>query len=206
MKKIEALSKHWMWTVLTVLLVLVCWSPSTVHGQGKTYALRVTNPLQQESLPSQALENWGKELEKRTDGRIKVKYYPGCTLASMPQQYDAVVKGMADVGMHIIGTTMGRFPQSEVLDLPLGWPGDTTTTKVANEYYDKFKPKDLDAVKVLWLHGSGPSWVCMLKSPVNKLEDLRGVKMRTGGNNTDYMKALGGTPVGMPMTEVYDAL
>jgi TRAP-type transport system periplasmic protein len=205
MNKVKGLKASCMWVMLPVFLMLVAWSPARLSAQ-ETYSLRLTNPLQQESLVSIALENWGKELEKRTNGRMKVKYYPNATLAPMQQQYDAVVKGIAEVGMHIFGNTMGRFPQSEVLDLPLGWPNPTVVSRVANEYYNKFKPKELEAVKVLWLHGMGPGWICMLKKPVNKLDDFKGTKIRTAGNNTTYMKALGGTPVAMPMTEVYDAL
>ncbi|MBI5607045.1 MAG: TRAP transporter substrate-binding protein [Deltaproteobacteria bacterium] len=206
MKKVERISKFWIWVVLSVLLALGYWIPSQTLAAEPVYALRLTNPLQAESLVSKALENWGKDLEKRTNGRIKLKYYPNATLASMPQQYDAVVKGIAEVGMHILGNTMGRFPLSEVLDLPLGWPNSTVATRIANEYYEKFKPKELETVKVLWLHEMGPGWLCTLKKPVNTLEDLKGMKMRTAGNNANYMRALGGVPVAMPMTEVYDAL
>ena len=42
--------------------------------------------------------------------------------------------------------------------------------------------------------------------PINKLEDLKGMKMRTYGPNAKLMSLLGGTPVAMPMTDVYDAL
>jgi len=203
MTKVRAFRNGLLWAILPGLLVFLCWSSEVL---GQTYSLRVTNPLQQEALPSKALENWGKELEKRSNGRIKIKYYPDGTLAPMPQQYDAVIQGMADVGMAIFGSTIGRFPQFELMDLPVGWSDASIATKIANEYYGKFKPKELAAVKVLWLHGMGPGWVCMLKKPVNKLEDMKGQKIRTGGNNTSYMKALGGTPVGMPMPETYDAL
>jgi TRAP-type transport system periplasmic protein len=206
MKEVKRCGKSLMRAIVFSMVIALCWSPSPSAAAEQTYALRVTNPLQAESLVSKALENWGKELEKRTNGRIRVKYYPNATLASMPQQYDAVVKGLAEVGMHILGNTMGRFPMTEVLDLPLGWPSPSIAARIANDYYDKFRPKELDGVKVLWLHEMGEAWICTIKKPVNKLEDLKGMKLRTAGNNTTYMKALGGTPVAMPMTEVYDAL
>jgi len=52
---------------------------------------------------------------------VKVKLYHSATMASAVQQYDAVVKGIADIGNHVLGYTMNRFPLSEVLDLPLGF-------------------------------------------------------------------------------------
>jgi TRAP-type transport system periplasmic protein len=192
--------------LLSVLFMLLCSHLTAARAAEQTFALRLSNPLQEESLVSRAFENWGKDLEKQTNGRIKVRYYPNGTLASMPQQYDAAVGGIAEVSMHILGNTIGRFPLTQGLDLPLGWPNAIIATRVANEYYEKFKPKDLDAVKLLWIHEQGPGWFATIKKPVYKLEDLKGMKVRTAGNTANFMKALGAAPVAMPMTETYDAL
>jgi TRAP-type C4-dicarboxylate transport system substrate-binding protein len=152
------------------------------------------------------LGEWGKDLEKRTKGRVKVNYYPAGTLVPAVQAYDAVTKGISDVGNHVLGYTVGRFPLTEVLDLPLGYPNNTVPTRVANAFYAKFKPKEFDDVKVLWFHAQCPGIVHTRLKPVAKLEDLAGIKIRTYGSNAKLMSYLGGTPVAMPMTDVYDAL
>jgi TRAP-type C4-dicarboxylate transport system substrate-binding protein len=74
-----------------------------------------------------------------------------------------------------------------------------------NEYFRKFKPKEFDEVKVMYLHAHGPA-ILHTKKPVYKLEDLKGMKVRVTGLVTKIMNALGGTPVAMPMGETYDAL
>ena len=56
---------------------------------------------------------WGKEIEKRTNGAVKVNMFPGATLTPADQTYDGVVKGIADVGMAVLSYTKGRFPLSE---------------------------------------------------------------------------------------------
>jgi TRAP-type C4-dicarboxylate transport system substrate-binding protein len=117
-----------------------------------------------------------------------------------------VTKGISDVGNHVLGYTVGRFPLTEVLDLPLGYPNNTVPTKLANAFYDKFKPKEFNDVKVLWFHAQAPGIVHTKTKPITKLEDLKGMKMRTYGSNAKLMSLLGGTPVAMPMTDVYDAL
>ena len=75
-----------------------------------------------------------------------------------------------------------------------------------NEYYKKFKPKEFDEVKVMYFHGHGPGILHTRTKPVNKLEDLKGMKIRTFGSNAQLMTLLGGTPVAMPMQEAYDSI
>ena len=78
-------------------------------------------------------------------------------------------------------------------------------THLANAYYAKFKPKEFDEVKVMYFHGQPPG-ILHTKKPVNKLEDLKGMKIRTFGSNAEFMKLLGGIPVAMPMGDAYDAI
>ena len=197
-------------SVLKVLVIAMFLSvlivPFQGHAQEKVITLKVANwfPVAHKQTP--LLESWGKDLEKRTNGRVKVNYYPAGTLVPAPQSYDAVTKGISDVGNHVLGYTVGRFPLTEVLDLPLGYPNNTVPTKLANAFYDKFKPKEFNDVKVLWFHAQAPGIVHTKTKPITKLEDLKGMKMRTYGSNAKLMSLLGGTPVAMPMTDVYDAL
>lgn len=197
-------------TIVKVLVfamfLSVLFIPSQGYSQEKVITLKVANwfPVAHKQTP--LLESWGKDLEKRTNGRVKVNYYPGGTLVPAPQSYDAVTKGISDVGNHVLGYTVGRFPLTEVLDLPLGYPTNTVPTKLANAFYAKFKPKEFDDVKVLWFHAQAPGIIHTKVKPVTKLEDLKGMKMRTFGSNAKLMSFLGGTPVAMPMTDVYDAL
>ena len=201
MKRSSVLKVFVIAMFLSVLIV-----PFQGHAQEKVITLKVANwfPVAHKQTP--LLESWGKDLEKRTNGRVKVNYYPAGTLVPAPQSYDAVTKGISDVGNHVLGYTVGRFPLTEVLDLPLGYPNNTVPTKLANAFYDKFKPKEFNDVKVLWFHAQAPGIVHTKTKPITKLEDLKGMKMRTYGSNAKLMSLLGGTPVAMPMTDVYDAL
>jgi len=147
----------------------------------------------------------GKEIEKRTNGKVQVTVFPGGTLTPADKCYDGVVKGISDVGMSVLSYTRGRFPLMEVIDLPLGYKSGAAATKLINLYYNKFKPKELDDVKVMYLHAHGPG-ILHTKKPVTKLEELKGMKIRSTGTVAKIVGALGGTPVAMPMPETYDAL
>jgi TRAP-type C4-dicarboxylate transport system substrate-binding protein len=148
---------------------------------------------------------WGKEIEKRTNGRVKVTMFAGGTLTPGDKCYDGVVKGLSHVGLSVFGYTSGKFPLTEVIDLPLGYKSGLAATRLINEYYKKFKPKEFDEVKVMYLHANGPNLV-NTKKPVNKLEDLKGMKIRASGTVSKITQALGATPVAMPMPDTYDAL
>jgi len=64
-------------------------------------------------------DEWAKEIEKRTDGRVKINYFPGGSLTPAPKVYDGVVEGISDIGMSVLAYSMGRFPASELVDLYL---------------------------------------------------------------------------------------
>lgn len=189
-----------------ILALSIHISVGSALAQEKTFTLKVTNFLPTSHQISLALDQWGKDLEKATNGRVKVRMYHGGTLAGAVQQYDAVVNGIADVGNHVTGYTVNRFPLTEVLDLPLGIPSSSVGVKMMNHYYETMKPKELDDVKVLWLHGMGPGVLSTRDKPERRMEDLKGLKIRTYGGTARFVQNLGGSPVGMPMGETYDAL
>jgi TRAP-type C4-dicarboxylate transport system substrate-binding protein len=78
-------------------------------------------------------------------------------------------------------------------------------SKVINDFYKKFKPRELDEVQIMYLHGHGPG-ILHSKKEVTKLEDVKGMKIRCTGMAAKIVAALGATPVAMPMGETYDAL
>ena len=148
---------------------------------------------------------WAREVEKRTNGKVQITLFYGGTLTPADKCYDGVVNGISDIGMSVLSYTMGRFPLSEVLDLPLGTRTGLTATRLMNDFDDKFKPKELADVKVLYLHGHGPG-LLHAKTPVRTLEDLKGMKIRATGTTAKIVTALGATPVAMPMSDSYDAI
>src|SRR3972149_9564758 len=75
---------------------------------------------------------WAKEIEKRTNGRVVITVHHGGTLTPGDKAYDGVVRGISDIGMSVCGYTRGRFPLTEVIELPLGYRGGWVVTKVIN--------------------------------------------------------------------------
>jgi TRAP-type transport system periplasmic protein len=189
--------------VLFFVGTLVVSAPG--FAQDKTVTLRFSNFFPPSHKNSIIMDEWCKEITKRTNGRVEVKYYPGATLTPAAQTYDSVVQGVIDVGETVLGYTMGKFPLTEVLDYPIGYSSGHLSTSLANAYFAKFKPKEFDEVKVMYLHGQGPGLIHSRK-PIAKLEDMKGMKLRTFGSNAKFVELLGGVPVAMTMGEAYDAV
>jgi TRAP-type C4-dicarboxylate transport system substrate-binding protein len=157
-------------------------------------------------IQSQLAESWCREVEKRTDGRVKVDYYAGQTLTKARQCYDGTVEGLSDLGFSVLAYTRGRFPVMAAVDLPLGYTSGKVATQVINEVYRKFKPKELSDTQVMYLHAHGPGLIHTKGKPVKKMEDMKGLKFRGHGTSALVVKALGGTPVPKPMPETYQML
>lgn len=191
--------------IILIVAVLVSFSIPTNSSAQKAVELTFSNFFPAAHKNSKIMEEWIAEIEKRTGGKVKIKYYPGGTLTPAAQVYDGVVKGLSDIGESVFAYTRGKFPAMEAIDLPLGYTSGVIATDLVNAFYNKFKPKELDDVKVLMLHAHGPG-ILHTKFPVSKLEDLKGRKIRATGLASKIVTALGAAPVGTTMPETYDAL
>ncbi|OPY66162.1 MAG: 2,3-diketo-L-gulonate-binding periplasmic protein YiaO precursor [Syntrophorhabdaceae bacterium PtaU1.Bin034] len=191
--------------VLVVVMVWVAGLVSSSYAAPQVYTLKYatfSNP----GMKSYAkLEQYCKEVEKRTNGRVKLQLYPGGTLTPAQFTYNAVLDGVADVGHLVFSYSRGTFPLIEILDMPLGSRSGSLSTHMMNAWYKHFKPKELEELKVLFLTGLGPN-IIHTKKPVNSLANLKGMKIRTTGLGEKVISALGGVPVGMAMPETYDAI
>lgn len=174
-------------------------------SQSKTITLSYSIFFPATHAQAQAAEQWAKEVEKRTDGRVKITMYAGETLSKAPQCYDGVVSGISDIGMSAFAYTRGRFPLLEALDLPVGYPDGMTATKIANKIVKKYQPEELSEVKVLYLHGHGPG-ILASRKPVKTHKDISTLKIRATGLSAKIVSSLGTVPVSMSQGETYEAL
>ena len=191
-------------TVLCVGLMLTVLPAGKAHA--KVVKLKVANFFPTKALQSIFLEEFCRDLEKRTNGKVKVDYFAGQSLLKAPAMYDGVVDGVADIGYAHVYYTAGRFLVMETCGLPLAYASGWVASQVFNDFYQEFKPKEMDAVKVLFLNAAPNSAIATKNKPIRKLEDLKGLKIRAPGMPGQIMKALGATPAPTPMMEVYDAI
>ncbi len=192
--------------VMVCLGLMVSLLPlKTAQAKGKVITLKFANYLPPQTAHTKLGQEFIDALEERTGGRIKVKYLKGGSLLKGTTMYKGIESGLADIGFSHIYYTPGRMPVTELAGLPIGSPSAWVNTHVLNDFYFKFRPKEWDKVKVLWLSGTMTD-VIITKKPVRKMEDLKGMTLRAPGVPGAIVKALGGTPAPTPMMETYDAI
>jgi len=178
-------------------------SPAVTLGQEikLTYANFPPAP----TFPCVQMERWAKEVGDRTKGKIKVQTFPGGTLLPAKNIFDGVMSATADIGNFAMSYQPGRFPISEAIDLPLGFPSAKAASMALYDLIDKYKAKEFEGVKILTLFTCPPANI-MTRTPVKALADLKGMELRVGGTQADIIKLLGGIPVAMPQSDTPEAL
>ena len=162
----------------------------------------------QANVPKLILDVWADNVEKDSGGRIKVDRYPSMQLGGKPPELmDQAIDGVADIVWTVVGYTPGRFPSTEVFELPFMMTDARAVSRAYWEIFDKhLKDTEFKDVHILgtWVHGPG---MIHTKDPVNTPADMQGMKIRGGSRSVNsLLTKLGATPVGMPVPAVPEGL
>ncbi len=161
----------------------------------------------QANVPKHILDVWANKVEKDSEGRIKIDRFPSMQLGGKPPElYDQVVDGVADIVWTVVGYTPGRFPRTEVFELPFS-VSDAGAASYAywKMYEEHMKDSFKDAhILATFVHGPG---VIHSSEPVKTPADMEGLKLRGPSRQTNaLLKTLGAEPVGMPVPAIPEAL
>ena len=183
---------------------------ATVAGSAmaQTVTLRLHQMLPpQATIPAKALVPWAQKVEADSGGKIKVQLFHAMQLGGAPPQlFDQARDGVVDFTWTVLGYTPGRFPKTEVFELPFMSGNAEASSRAIQEYVEKFAADEFKDVKLIAVHTHGPG-LFHTKTPVTGLESLRGMKVRGGSRIINNMLVkLGATPVGMPVPAVTEAL
>ena len=159
-------------------------------------------------LTKDVLAVWGQQVEKATNGRVKLQMLPKHPSAP-PGTFDAVRDDLVDVSY----VTASYTPARHVLPLVAELPGGGATSVINSLAYSRIHWKYLQqageykGVKLLGVFTHGPGQMFNTKRPINKVEDLAGMKVRTGGGIAEEMaRALGASAFVKPAPESYELL
>lgn len=156
------------------------------------------------------LANWAKAIEQKSGGKVKITIYPSASLGRANDAYDMVTNGICDIAWGFVGLFPGRFPMTDAIGLPmLGMNSAEVGSKVLWDLYSTtdYLKEEYKDVKVLFLHTHANVPIGLRSKKVEKMEDLKGLKIRTpGGPPLEFLKQLGGTPISMPPTDLFTSL
>lgn len=180
---------------------------AALASESYTFNLQSFLPAQA-TIPAQIIDVWADKVEAASDGRIEIKRFPSMQLGGKPPELiDQVIDGVIDITWNVVGYTPGRFPSTEVFELPFL----VTDARAASAAYwqmmqEGMADSEFKDVKVLgvWVHGPG---VIHSNKPVTTPADFNGMKIRGASRQVNaLLKQLGATPVGMPVPAVPEAL
>lgn len=157
-----------------------------------------------------AFQKWADMVGEKTNGKVKIQIFPAQTLGKGADSYAMVQSGIVDMAWLMLGFFPGQFPLSEAYNLPmLGVPSGKVGASALWDYVQSSPAvqKEWSTVKVLTTFSSGTQFVNTAKKPVRTLQDIKGQKIRvTGWGCTNFIKSVGGNPIGLSPPEMYDGI
>lgn len=151
---------------------------------------------------------WIKEVEKATNGNVKIKILPK-PLGKPPAHFDLAKDGLADVSYGVHGYQPGRFQLTKAVEMPFLGDSAVATSVAYWRMYKKHMESHNEhkGVKVLGLFTHGPGNIYNSKRPIKKLADIAGMKIRVGGGVVNQVgKNIGVTALLKPASKSYELM
>ena len=157
-------------------------------------------------------KRWAEEISTRvannTPHTVDFIWHDSQSLLSMPEIYQGVADGVADIGSTCPAYTPGVFPATEAFELP-GYNNDNALV-ASMVMHEAWKQSELlqaeyEDVKVMHFWATGPGDF-MTNTPIRSSEDLAGVDIRAVGGTIPWVNALGANPVNIGMGAAYENL
>ena len=182
---------------------------SVVYAQpaGKVYNLKFSyHTPPKASAVTWVFSPWIKEIEKNSNGRVKITQYAGSSLVKAKDQYDATISGLCDLAFVDPNETPGRFPELEFDTLPFAFPSAEAGVQAYWDILQKYALSSVKNVKVLTaVTIAGMQYAGNKK--VRDLEDFKGLRIRSAGRTETWIiQELGATPIEIATSDLSTSL
>lgn len=159
-------------------------------------------------INTQIFEEWAKAIEEDSGGDLRVQLFPSGTLAKADDIYEATVNGIADIGATAQGYTAGRFPLSQIVELPGVADDARQGACILQTLYDDGQLNgEYDDTHVLFMFTTGPGYIHTVDTDVQTPADLEGLRIRRPTAVAgDILDNMGANPVGMPAPDIYTSM
>ena len=155
-------------------------------------------------------KKFGELLEQKSGGKMKAKAFGGGSLGGDAQVISSLQGGVVEMTLVSPGLLTGLIKEFSVFDLPFMFTSYREVDAVMDgpvgtRLLDMLKEKGLIGLGY-WDHGFRN--ITSAKRPINKMEDISGLKVRVIQIPIfiDTFSALGANPVPLPFPELYTAL
>jgi len=175
----------------------------------KPVVLRIAHTHTEEGLYFKGSVKFKELVEAASKGRIVVEHYPNGQLGADKDIQESVKLGTLELGLSS-SPVVSLNDYFKLLDAPyLFVSRDHVSKALDGDLGQKLaKPLEDAGIKHLGYWENGYRHITNNKRPINKPEDLSGIKLRIPESpvRMNTFKAYGANPVAMPFTEVFGAL
>lgn len=204
------MDKIYRYTIFVLFLTCCTFLFQINVAATKTIELKFATPFSpKHTMQKKVFEPWAEKIEKMSEGRMTVTFFPGGALGKAPDIYNLTEKGIADIAYNLQDYTPGRFPLTSVFELPFMISTAEKTSRAMWKVFEESPEfqKEYKKVKTLALFCHPAGGFNTISKQVLSLEDFKGLKVRTASAYvTKALKLMGAVPVNMPITETYTAL
>jgi TRAP-type C4-dicarboxylate transport system substrate-binding protein len=186
-----------------LLLVSVGFGATESHAQATILFNSYEPPA---GANRRVVEAWGREIERVTEGRVKLQFPPS-SLAPPNQQWQVVVQGVADAAYTFNAWLQNKLLLPRVAEIPfISNSAESTAVALWRTHEKFFAPaKEYDEVVLLGFCAGPPDQLfSMSDRPINSLADLKNLKIATPPTTADRFKAVGSVPVVGPAVQLFD--
>ncbi|MBA4489596.1 C4-dicarboxylate TRAP transporter substrate-binding protein [Paracoccus sp. S1E-3] len=201
-------------SILKSLTVAICGflglasTAPAAMAQDAPILIRYTTSQPPGSPTSAPVAWFGEELEKRTNGRVKVQFFWGGALVKSPDTLNAVANGLVEMGKIYALDFKGPLPLWNVGNQAFTSSDPYVSMMIQRTLRKEFPEfnAETDRVGVIVLGGLSTGGAGLLSTkPITKLSELKGSKIRSVGAQAEALKAVSAIPVSVPFAEVYEA-
>src|SRR5690606_37748659 len=197
-------------TAIAAVAAGVLAMSASVAAAADARVLRMGETLPAASSLAQTMMEWAETVEAKSEGRLKIQYFPGGQIVGAKDSLDLLLSGTVDIAYTAPLREASRLALSAVPALP-GLPGGAV--QLTEAYLDLMQGtlfdielKDLGIVPLLAILTPQYEIMTVQKKVLGK-SDMGGLKIRSaGGVQGDTVKALGAVPVSISAPETYTAL
>ncbi|MCE8018415.1 TRAP transporter substrate-binding protein [Halomonas sp. MCCC 1A17488] len=159
-------------------------------------------------IDRELFQAWAESVEAASEGRLEVEVYPSQTLAKSDKTYESAVTGVADIGASAQGYNAGRFPLTQVAELPGVSASSRQGSCILQSLYDQGHfDEEYSDTRPLFLFTTGPGYLHTKERLIETPQDLEGLRLRRPTPVVgDMFNRLGAQAVGMPAPDVFTAM
>ena len=195
---------------LCFLILSVMVGPYAEPAQSAEFELSFTHTIPPVIPMAKVYEAWAKQIESKSNGRVKINFYWSESLLKASEFYRGVQTGQTDITYYVIGLDWGLTPLNLFVKLGfMGFPSVQIGTEIYKELLVKFPQleQELKGVKLLAPRMGPPYHLHFVNKKVRTPADLKGMKViSVGASLAKELAVMGAAPMDIKVGDLYMSL